>query len=155
VACDFDCRTPLPAPQPVGTNPTPPPVTGDQGQCGKGNVVDFPVRCYFNNDPQGRYVCCDNKGCNGFNPPEYLFPHCAGNGATLPNNGVASPPPPPPSGDQGVCGSGAAIDFPLRCWYNNDPQGRYVCCDKEGCDGFNQPGNLFPHCKANGYVPNL
>lgn len=53
----------------------------------------------------------------------------------------------------GVCGTGAAGAFPVRCYYNNDPQGRYVCCDKDGCDGFNPPGNFFPHCKTNGYVP--
>jgi hypothetical protein len=52
----------------------------------------------------------------------------------------------------GVCGSGNAAAFPTRCWFNNDPQGRYVCCDGQGCDGFNSD-NLTPHCKNYGYVP--
>ncbi|GAQ78935.1 hypothetical protein KFL_000210210 [Klebsormidium nitens] len=57
--------------------------------------------------------------------------------------------------DQGVCGSGPATDFPLRCYYNNDPQGRYVCCDNEGCAGFNPPQNFVPRCANNGFVPTL
>lgn len=55
--------------------------------------------------------------------------------------------------NQGVCGSGPAQYFPNRCYFNNDPQGRYVCCDNQGCDGFNPPGNFFPHCKNAGFVP--
>ncbi|GAQ85452.1 hypothetical protein KFL_002360050 [Klebsormidium nitens] len=135
------------------------PPTGDQGVCGTGAAAAFPTRCHFNNDPQGRYVCCDQSGCNGFNPPDNLFPHCANNGYVPPGYGISSsggPPPspsPPPSGNQGVCGTGAAAAFPTRCYFNSDPQGRYVCCDQLGCDGFNPPDNLFPHCANKGYVP--
>jgi hypothetical protein len=133
------------------------PAPGSQGVCGTGAATDFPNRCYFNNDPQGRYVCCDNAGCNGFNA-DNLTPDCANNGYVPPGFGVSGPPanPPPstpPSGPQGVCGTGGAADFPTRCYFNDDPQGRYVCCDKDGCDGFNPPDYLFPHCKTNGYVP--
>ncbi|GAQ84199.1 hypothetical protein KFL_001800070 [Klebsormidium nitens] len=138
--------------------PTPPTApTGDQGVCGSGAAGSFPTRCYFNNDPQGRYVCCDNQGCDGFNG-DNLTPHCKNNGYVPPGYGVgANPTPPAPptpsSGDQGVCGAGAAGSFPVRCWFNSDPQGRYVCCDQQGCDGFLPPDNIFPHCKNNGYVP--
>lgn len=47
-----------------------------------------------------------------------------------------------------------AEPFPTRCYFNNDPQGRYVCCDNQGCDGFNAD-NLTPHCNNFGYVPNM
>ena len=57
-----------------------------------------------------------------------------------------------PSFLPGVCGIGDAAGFPTRCWFNNDPQGRYVCCDAQGCDGFNAD-NLTPHCTNFGYVP--
>lgn len=44
----------------------------------------------------------------------------------------------------------------LKRWYLipicNYVQGRYVCCDAQGCDGFNAD-NLTPHCKNFGYVP--
>eukprot|EP00243_Klebsormidium_subtile_P001020 TRINITY_DN116_c0_g1_i1.p1 TRINITY_DN116_c0_g1~~TRINITY_DN116_c0_g1_i1.p1 ORF type:complete len:251 (-),score=19.20 TRINITY_DN116_c0_g1_i1:581-1333(-) len=139
-------------------NPPPPtPPNGPQGVCMTGSATVFPTRCYFNSDPQGRYVCCDQQGCNGFNS-DNLTPHCANNGFVPPGFGVSgspSNPPPstPPSGPQGVCGTGGAAAFPTRCYFNNDPQGRYVCCDQDGCDGFNPPDNLFPHCKTNGYVP--
>lgn len=52
----------------------------------------------------------------------------------------------------GVCGTGAAVDFPTQCYFNSDPAGRYVCCDSQGCDGFN-PDGVIPHCKNFGYVP--
>lgn len=55
--------------------------------------------------------------------------------------------------NQGVCGSGPAQYFPNRCYFNSDPQGRYVCCDNQGCNGFNPPGNFFPNCKNAGFVP--
>ncbi|GAQ79939.1 hypothetical protein KFL_000420110 [Klebsormidium nitens] len=148
-------------PNPPQTSPPSEPPSGSQGVCGSGAASPFPTRCYFNNDPQGRYVCCDSAGCNGFNPPDNLIPHCKANGYAPPGYGVGSPSTPPatappsvpPSGSQGICGSGAAGAFPTRCYFNSDPQGRYVCCDAAGCDGFNPPDNLFPHCKANGYVP--
>eukprot|EP00243_Klebsormidium_subtile_P005015 TRINITY_DN1956_c0_g1_i2.p1 TRINITY_DN1956_c0_g1~~TRINITY_DN1956_c0_g1_i2.p1 ORF type:complete len:383 (+),score=19.69 TRINITY_DN1956_c0_g1_i2:236-1384(+) len=131
----------------------PPPPTGDQGVCGKTGAEPFPNRCWFNNDPLGRYVCCDNQGCDGFNA-DNLTPHCKNFGYVPDNFGRTSPPGPGPTGGpQGVCGLGAASAFPNRCWYNNDPQGRYVCCDNDGCNGFYQPGNLFPKCKSNGFVP--
>ncbi|GAQ80797.1 hypothetical protein KFL_000620310 [Klebsormidium nitens] len=134
--------------------PSPPP-EGDQGVCGKTGAEPFPNRCWFNNDPLGRYVCCDNQGCDGFNA-DNLTPHCKNFGYVPDNFGRTSPPGPGPTGNggpQGVCGLGAASAFPNRCWYNNDPQGRYVCCDNDGCNGFYQPGNLFPRCKTNGFVP--
>ncbi|GAQ80796.1 hypothetical protein KFL_000620300 [Klebsormidium nitens] len=133
----------------------PPPPTTDQGVCGKAGAEPFPTRCWFNNDPLGRYVCCDNQGCDGFNA-DNLTPHCKNFGLVPDILKFARTPPPgpgPTGGPQGVCGLGAASAFPNRCWYNNDPQGRYVCCDNDGCDGFNQPGNLFPRCKTNGFVP--
>ncbi|GAQ89934.1 hypothetical protein KFL_005790050 [Klebsormidium nitens] len=152
---------------PNGQYPTPvkkssPPPSGFQGVCGFTSAAAFPVRCYFNNDPQGRYVCCDAAGCDGFNPPDNLFPHCKANGYVPPGFGVGTSPSTPPatsppsgplpSGSEGVCGSGDAAFFPTRCWFNSDPQGRYVCCDGQGCDGFNAD-NLTPHCKNYGYVP--
>ncbi|GAQ79077.1 hypothetical protein KFL_000240070 [Klebsormidium nitens] len=147
----------LSGPTPPSTPPSTPP-TGDQGVCGSGAAGAFPTRCYFNNDPQGRYVCCDGQGCDGFNA-DNLTPHCKNFGYVPPNNGLSGPPPPstppsgPPSGSQGVCGTGGATDFPVRCWFNSDPQGRYVCCDNDGCNGFNPPDFSFPRCKTNGYVP--
>ncbi|GAQ90245.1 hypothetical protein KFL_006180020 [Klebsormidium nitens] len=141
-------------PTPPATPPPSNPPTGSQGVCGSGDAAFFPTRCWFNSDPQGRYVCCDGQGCDGFNA-DNLTPHCKIYGYVPPNYGAgaAPPPPEPPTNSQGVCGTGAAASFPVRCWYNNDPQGRYVCCDSEGCDGFNPPGNFFPHCKNNGFVP--
>eukprot|EP00243_Klebsormidium_subtile_P000063 TRINITY_DN1009_c0_g2_i1.p1 TRINITY_DN1009_c0_g2~~TRINITY_DN1009_c0_g2_i1.p1 ORF type:complete len:225 (-),score=48.37 TRINITY_DN1009_c0_g2_i1:618-1292(-) len=150
-----------PAPPPT----LPPPAPGTQGVCGSGVAASFPFRCYFNNDPAGQYICCDAAGCNGFSWVDDFYPKCAGSFYLPPNFGVGaapatppatSPTPPstgPPSGPQGVCGTGAAADFPVRCYYNSDPQGRYVCCDANGCDGFNPPDNFFPHCKKKGYVP--
>lgn len=35
----------------------------------------------------------------------------------------------------GVCGNGVAESFPFRCYFNNDPAGRYICCDLAGCNG--------------------
>jgi hypothetical protein len=134
--------------------PPQPPTGGDQGVCGTGAAGPFPNRCWFNDDPLGRYVCCDNQGCDGFNA-DNLTPHCK-NFAYVPDNfGRTSPSKPDPGtgGSQGVCGSGAASAFPIRCWYNNDPQGRYVCCDNDGCNAFHPPDNLFPRCKSNGFVP--
>ncbi|GAQ79076.1 hypothetical protein KFL_000240060 [Klebsormidium nitens] len=136
-------------PTPPSTPPSSPP-SGDQGVCGGGAASDFPTRCYFNNDPLGRYVCCDGQGCDGFNA-DNLTPHCRNNGYVPPNNGLSGPTP--PSGSQGVCGTGSATDFPVRCWFNSDPQGRYVCCDNDRCNGFNPPDFSFPRCKTNGYVP--
>ncbi|GAQ89221.1 hypothetical protein KFL_004990060 [Klebsormidium nitens] len=140
---------------PPSKPPTVPP-SGPQGVCGSGDASSFPTRCWFNNDPQGRYVCCDGHGCDGFNS-DNLTPHCKNFGFVPPNfgaGGSTTPPSgPPPSGSQGACGAGGAADFPVRCWYNNDPQGRYVCCDGAGCDGFNPPDNFFPRCKNNGFVP--
>eukprot|EP00243_Klebsormidium_subtile_P004577 TRINITY_DN1866_c0_g1_i5.p1 TRINITY_DN1866_c0_g1~~TRINITY_DN1866_c0_g1_i5.p1 ORF type:complete len:392 (-),score=26.25 TRINITY_DN1866_c0_g1_i5:363-1538(-) len=157
--CPLGGYTPTPNDFPVQSAPTPQPApSGDQGVCGSGAAYFFPTRCYFNSDPQGRYVCCDGQGCDGFNA-DNLTPHCKNNGYVPPNNGLAGPTPPstppsgPPSGSQGVCGTGGATDFPVRCWFNSDPQGRYVCCDNDGCNGFNPPDNSFPRCKTNGYVP--
>ncbi|GAQ91636.1 hypothetical protein KFL_008230020 [Klebsormidium nitens] len=58
----------------------------------------------------------------------------------------------PPSTATSVCGLGSAVDFPTQCYFNNDPQGRYVCCDVMGCDGF-EGDQLTPHCKNFGFVP--
>lgn len=49
---------------------------------------------------QGRYVCCDNQGCNGFTA-DNLTPHCKNNGYVPPNFGVTGPVTPPPTGSPG------------------------------------------------------
>jgi hypothetical protein len=116
--------------------------------CRRGNnhtASAFPFRCWYNgkgnvlletsyptfSETPG-FTGCDSNGCGG---AKLILAH----------NLLCFP--------TGVCGKGAASAFPVRCWYNNDPQGRYVCCDSDGCDGFNPPGNFFPRCKSNGYVP--
>lgn len=54
----------------------------------------------------------------------------------------------------GVCGNGTAFGFPIQCYFNNDPQGRYICCDSQGCNGFSSPGDLMPKCaNGTGFVP--
>jgi hypothetical protein len=47
-----------------------------------------------------------------------------------------------------------AVKFIWKTYNNSiyDLQGRYVCCDNQGCDGFNAD-NLTPHCKNYGHVP--
>ncbi|GAQ82248.1 hypothetical protein KFL_001050120 [Klebsormidium nitens] len=107
--CELPSRQPRPIPivrngtRPPTPPPTPPPspaptvaIIGDQGVCGKpGEPFGFPVRCYFNSDPQGRYVCCDNQGCNGFNA-DNLTPRCKNYGHVPFNFGL----PVPTIGDQ-------------------------------------------------------
>jgi hypothetical protein len=39
----------------------------------------------------------------------------------------------------------------LQCFFNGEPGGRYVCCDTQGCAGFN--ADQTPHCANYGYVP--
>ncbi|GAQ77602.1 hypothetical protein KFL_000010510 [Klebsormidium nitens] len=85
-------------------------------------------------------MCDGVKDCEDGSDED--FERCFGPGPTRP----------PPIG-QGVCGSGPAYFFPVRCWFNNDPMGRYVCCDDAGCDGFSAYENLVPRCKVNGYAP--
>lgn len=140
---------------------------------GKGNVLLETSYPTFSETPG--FTGCDSNGCGGitpilahdgkgtnkekgnvpletFSPISGIsgFTGCDSNGCggaklILAHNLLCFP--------TGVCGKGAASAFPVRCWYNNDPQGRYVCCDSDGCDGFNPPGNFFPRCKSNGYVP--
>lgn len=75
------------------------------GVCGYGYAARFQTRCWFNNDPLGRYICCDSAACNGFAAPDYFTPVCKNKGYNPPGYGVngllplgsATPPPQTPA----------------------------------------------------------
>lgn len=115
-----------------------------------GNAA-FPVGCL--SQDQQSYVCC-SVGCGPIGP-DGKTPLCRGS-ALVPTPSPYNPPavyPPGPPTDQGVCGYGFAAKFQTRCYFNNDPLGRYVCCDSAGCNGFAPPDYSTPVSTTNAPAP--